>query len=302
MPVEPSGSPGTLQLSPDVARVEAGQGGLPRLVINSPFSTAHVYLHGAHVTHFQQHGGEPMLSMSGKSYFAPGKPIRGGIPLIFPWFGPRTDDSTAPAHGFARTVDWKLIDAAASSDAVTVRLELVSGDATRKWLPNDFRLIYSIRIGSTLDLSLEVQNLSQSALRFEEALHTYLKVKDVRQVSIDGLSGKTFIDKTDAGERKVQSGPIRITAETDRVYLDTTQAVSATDPGMNRRLVVSKTGSQSTVIWNPWIDKAKAMSDFGDDEWPGMLCIETANAADNAISLASEQSHVMSATIAVQPL
>jgi glucose-6-phosphate 1-epimerase len=282
-------------------KIESGEGGLARITVDSPLAEAQVYLHGAHVTHFQPRGAEPVLFMSGKSQFAPGKPIRGGIPVIFPWFGPKAGDSAAPAHGFARTAEWTLLDADASAEKVTLRLGLASSDASKKWVPNEFELVYTVGIGRALELSLEVRNLSFADFNFEEALHTYLKVGDVRQASIEGLSGKTYIDKTAAMARKTQTGPIRITGETDRVYLDTLDTVTVTDPVLGRRLEVSKTGSRATVVWNPWIEKARSMPDFGDDEWPHMLCVETANAADHAVTLAAGQSHRMWAMIRAEP-
>jgi glucose-6-phosphate 1-epimerase len=285
---------------PGAVTFDAGQGGLPRIVVTAPGGTAQVYLHGAHVTYFQPAGQLPVLFMSGKSLFAENKAIRGGVPVIFPWFGPRAGDPAAPAHGFARTMAWNLLEAKAEGDDVTLRLGLEANEATRKWLPNDFDAVYIVRVGKKLDLSLEIRNRSSSPFRFEEALHTYLSVGDVRQVSIEGLSGHTFIDKTAAGQRRQQAGAIRIERETDRVYLDTTEAVTAIDPVADRQIIVSKEGSHTTVIWNPWIDKAKAMADFGDDEWPGMLCIETANAADNAIDLPPGGSHIMRASIGVK--
>jgi D-hexose-6-phosphate mutarotase len=185
---------------------------------------------------------------------------------------------------------------------VVLVLSLTSSDATRRYLPQDFELRYTVTVGSSLNVTLEVRNRSNSGFTFEEALHTYLSVGDVRQATINGLDGRTFIDKTASAARSRQSGLVRIESETDRVYLDTTDDVRVLDPAGRRELLVSKSGSNTTVIWNPWIAKAKAMSDFGDDEWPSMLCIETANAADNAVTLAPGKSHVMNATISTRPL
>lgn len=287
---------------PGIVRVEAGEGGLPRFVVSGRDGAAHVYLHGAHVTHFQPTGGEPVLFLSGKSLYAEGKAIRGGVPVIFPWFGAKEGDSAAPAHGFARVLDWEPTDVRQESDGrVILTLELGSSDRTRKAWPFDFRLRYTIAVGRSLELALEVQNLSGGEFRFEEALHTYLAVSDVRQVDVEGLGGKTYIDKMDSGRRKVQPpGAIRIEGETDRVYLNTTDGVVVTDPGFKRDVIVTKQGSAATVLWNPWIAKAKSMSDFGDDEWPHMLCVETANVSDNAVTLAPGATHRMSATIAVE--
>jgi glucose-6-phosphate 1-epimerase len=287
---------------PGVVKFQPGNGGLTRIVITSPAADAEIYLHGAHVTHFQPNGHDPVLFMSSKSLFSPDKPIRGGVPIIFPWFGPKADDSSAPAHGFARTLEWDVREVKQANGAVVIALGLTPSDATRRWLSNDFELIYTVSVGVELELSLEVRNRSSEPLAFEEALHTYFNIGDIHQVGVTGLSGRVYIDKPAGMQRKTQAGTIRFEEETDRVYLDTTETVTASDPAMKRRIVISKEGSGATVVWNPWIAKAKAMADFGDDEWPRMLCIETANAADNAISLPAGQSHIMQANISVEKM
>jgi len=275
-----------------------GQGGLPRVTISTPAADAQVYLHGAHVTHFQTRGARPLLFLSGKSHFAAGKAIRGGIPIIFPWFGNHPTNSAAPAHGFARTLPWEVAAVQRKGDAVSVTLALSASEATRKWFPFAFTARYTVTVGTSLDLALEVRNDATEPIQYEEALHTYLAVADVRAVRIDGLAGRPFIDKVDGFRKKSQPpGPVQITGETDRVYLDTSDTVTIPDPGLQRRILVSKEGSRSTVVWNPWTEKAKEMSDFGPDEWPRMLCIETANAADNKVSLSPGQSHTMRAMI-----
>lgn len=283
---------------------EPGQGGLTRIVVQASDAEAHIYLHGAHVTHFQPRDAGEILFLSAKSHFEAGKPIRGGVPVIFPWFGPKFDDAKAPAHGFARTMEWEVADIRSGTDgAIAVTLELGASAATRALWPHEFRCRYTVLVGPWLELELEVQNLAPSAFIFEEALHTYLSVKDVRTVKIDGLAGREFLDKTDGARRKTQpAGPIAITAETDRVYVNTLDPVTVTDPALGRRLTVDKQGSRATVLWNPWVAKAKAMSDFGDEEWPAMLCIETANAAEDAVALNAGQKHLMKARLQTAPL
>lgn len=139
-----------------------------------------------------------------------------------------------------------------------------------------------------------------AAVTFEEALHPYFAVSDVRQVRIRGLEGVSYLDKTAAMARKPgEAEPIAIAAETDRVYLGTSGPVAIEDPGWHRRIVIGKSGSSTTVVWNPWIAKAKTMPDFGEDEWIEMVCVESANAADDAITLAPGATHVMAATIEV---
>ena len=287
---------------PDEVRVEAGRGGLRRLVIGTAQADAEIYLQGAHVTHFQPRGGKPVLFMSAKSWFEPGKPIRGGVPICFPWFGPRQDGKPGAAHGFARLLEWELTAAEqAGNGAVEIGLRLVSNDATRKEWDGEFEAEYRVTVGPALGLRLRVRNTSRQPMRIEEALHSYLAVDDVRQVSIEGLAGTAYSDRVGTPHEETEgAAPIRITAETDRIYRNTHAMCVVRDPGWNRRLVVEKTGSDATVVWNPWIAKAKAMPDFGDDEWPSMLCIETCNVREHAVTVAPGQSHGMGAVIRVE--
>jgi glucose-6-phosphate 1-epimerase len=285
---------------PDSVRIEAGLGELNRLVIKAPQADAEIYLHGAHVTHFQPRGQRPVLFMSGKSVFESGKPIRGGVPICFPWFGKQEHDRR-PIHGFARLTEWHLTGAEQTRDgAVVVNFRFSSDAGTRKQWGHDFDVNYRVKVGATLEMELRVYNPSKQPLRFEEALHTYLAVSDVRQIGIAGLVGATYSDRVGTPHTEVEgAAPIRITAETDRIYLNTHATCIVDDPGWQRRLIVEKTGSDTTVVWNPWIAKAKAMPDFGDDEWPAMLCIETCNVREQAISLAPGQTHTMTATVRV---
>ena len=288
-----------MQKLPDSVRLEEGQGKLRRLAIKTAQADAEIYLHGAHVTQFQPKDQKPVLFMSEKSMFEAGKPIRGGVPICFPWFGARQDGQPGPAHGFARLMEWELVSAEQESDGVVeVRLRLVSNEATRAMWHGEFEAEYRVRIGSTLGLELHVKNTGSQPLRIEEALHTYLAVGDVRQVGIEGLAGATYSTIVPAPRTETESAaPIRITAETDRIYFNTQATCVVHDPGWQRKLAVKKTGSDATVVWNPWIAKAKAMPDFGDDEWPHMLCIETCNVRENAITLTPGQSHAMFAVI-----
>ncbi|HTS18118.1 MAG TPA: D-hexose-6-phosphate mutarotase [Verrucomicrobiae bacterium] len=286
---------------PNSVRMDAGRGGLQRLLVETPAAEAEIYLHGAHVTQFQPRGQKPVLFMSEKSSFEAGKPIRGGVPIIFPWFGARSDGRTGPAHGFARLMQWELVSAKQGDDGtVGIMLRLVSNAATRKEWDGEFEIEYRVAIGRVLGLVLSVKNAGSQLMRIEEALHTYLAVSDVKKVSVEGLAGVTYADRVGAPQTKTEgAAPIRVTAETDRIYMNTQSTCVVDDPGWKRRLIVEKAGSNATVVWNPWIAKAKAMPDFGDDEWPGMLCIETCNVQQCAVTLAPGESHTMIATIRV---
>jgi glucose-6-phosphate 1-epimerase len=288
---------------PDAVRLTKMPDGLDRLDVRTSTCEAQIYLHGAHVARWQPRDEiHPVLWMSSRSWFEPHRPIRGGVPICFPWFGPRPDRPDAPAHGIARIQPWELCGVSDDSDgSIVVSLELAANAASCAFGIGEFLLRYSVRFGSELALALTVSNVGTSSLRFEEALHTYLAVGDARRASVTGLAGVEYYDKTDALKRKRQDErAIVFTGETDRLYVDTAAAVTLDDPAFGRRLVVAKTGSASTVLWNPWIGKSAAMADFGDEEWMGMACLETVNAADNAVVLDAGASHTMTATVSVQ--
>ena len=278
--------------------ISAGRGGLTRVTVDTPVAFAEVYLLGAHVTRYCPAGGDELLFISSKGHFEVGKPIRGGVPICFPWFGPNADNADAPMHGFARTREFTIESIARSGDDVAITLTLTSDEATGKWWAADFILRHRIVIGQRLSMTLEVQNTGRSAFSFEEALHTYFAVDDVRKATVTGLAGVSYIDKTDGMKLKQQTAPkVEFKGETDRLYLSTDATTTITNTRPGESVVIDKSGSNSTGVWNPWIDKARAMADFGDDEWPKMLCVETVNARDNAVTLAAGETHRMTATI-----
>ena len=287
---------------PNALHFEDSPRGLVRAVISTPAAEADLHLQGAHLTHWTPRGQRPVLFVSPKSLFTPGKAIRGGVPIIFPWFGPRSDGKPGPAHGFARTMEWaiertKLLD----DGSVEITLALSPNETTRSFGYAAFRLRFRITIGSELKMELETRNEANEPLIYEEALHTYFAIADIRQGSVSGLEGTTFIDKTDGFKRKTLGNePVRIAKETDQVHLNTNATCVIHDPVWNRDIIIEKTGSDSTVVWNPWIDKTKGMSDMAPDGWQNMLCVETANAADNAVHLAPGASHALAAAIRVE--
>jgi glucose-6-phosphate 1-epimerase len=280
---------------------QPGNGGLTKAVITSPLASGELYLNGAHVTHYQPAGQAPVLFVSGESKFVAGKAIRGGVPICFPWFGPLEGRDTAPAHGFARTSEWKVKATRSNADAsVTMVLELEGGEDRSSFWPHAFKAQFVVTFGQSLRMELTIMHVRGEPFMFEEALHTYFHVGDVREVSVTGLGGTDYLDKTQANRQlKEDFAPIRIVGETDRIYLDTVAECVIDDAKLNRRIIVEKTGSDTTVLWNPWIAKSKALSDFGDDEWPAMLCIETCNVGPAALTLAAGQSHTMTATIRI---
>ncbi|HEU5193276.1 MAG TPA: D-hexose-6-phosphate mutarotase [Methylomirabilota bacterium] len=284
--------------------IDKGEGGLERARVAGPRGEAELYLQGAHVTRWQPRGGAPVLFVASRAVYATGKAIRGGVPLIFPWFGVHATDKDKPMHGFARSRAWRVTATDARPDgSVTVELGLDDDEATRALWPHPFRARYRVTVGETLGLALEVVNTGLAPFTFEAALHTYLAVADVRATDVRGLEQTAYIDKVDNFTRKRHSAePLRLTGETDRVFLGTRAACAVEDPGLRRRLRVDKTGSASTVVWNPWAAKCAAMADMGPDDWRSMICVETANAADDAVTVAPGATHVMTATLRAEAM
>ena len=260
-----------------------GRGDLPMIEITTPRSTAEVYFHGAHVTHFQKQDEPPLLFLSQCSNFADRQPIRGGIPIIFPWFGRPAD--LPGQHGFARIKDWELREFTSSADGnVTVRFRLPDCSDAVGCVPCSVE--YAVTVSDTLKAELVVTNKSRAEFEFENCLHTYLSVGDVKAVSVVGLKGVDYLDQLNSFARRTESeDAIRIASEVDRIYLDTQHAVEIRDESLRRVIRVEKEGSISTVVWNPWIAKSKAMRDLGDEEYTGMICLESGNVALNRIKL-----------------
>jgi len=286
----------------DQVRFVAGRGGLPLAQLTTPEAEAHVYLHGAHVAHFQRAGEAPLLFMSDKSWFEEGKPIRGGVPVCFPWFGPRKnppgDPAASPAHGLVRLVSWD-VEAVGEDPAGRLAITLLTRDTprTRAIWPHAFELRHRVTVGPQLHLDLEVRNTGDKPLTYEEALHTYFAVNDIKHVQVIGLEGGEYVDKVGAGTQKQGDHPITFAAETDRVYDGASGPCMIVDGAAGRHIAVEKSDSHTTVVWNPWIAKAANMPDFGDDEWQRMVCVETANAFDHAITLAPGKRHTMRAIV-----
>jgi glucose-6-phosphate 1-epimerase len=287
---------------PGTAQVVGGNGGLPKVRITTQEVAGEMYLHGAHVTSWTPAGGQDVLFLSSQSRWEEGRAIRGGVPVCFPWFGDKTGDPRAPAHGFVRTKAWQLESIEQAGEAVTVSMFTENDESTRKWWPADFRLVHRTTFGRELALELAVTNTGKTALRFEEALHSYYRVGNIENTRVEGLDAVDYLDKVDANRKKSQQGGISIVSETDRVYLNTTASVELEDPVLHRRIRVAKENSRTTVVWNPWIQKAHSMSDLADDEWVQMICIETSNVSGYAIDLAPGQQHRMKALVSVSDL
>lgn len=287
---------------PGIAEIVNGHSGLPKVAISSATAHGEIYLHGAHVTSWKPAESSEVLFMSRNSLFQDGKPIRGGVPVCFPWFGPNASNPKAPAHGFVRTRPWQLKSLENNGADIVVTMELSSDEETKKWWPADFRLVHRVTFGQELTLQLIFANTGSQSLTYEAALHTYYRIGDISRTSVEGLDRVHYLDKTDNAEEKIQHGTLTIGKETDSVYLNTASDIEITDPVLRRKITVQKENSHCTVVWNPWIEKAKALADLGETAWPNMVCVEACNVGPFAVKVAPGQQHSMKAVTRVSSL
>jgi glucose-6-phosphate 1-epimerase len=270
--------------------------------ITAPAASARVYLQGAHLAAWQPKSQQPVIFMSRESDFEPGKPIRGGVPLAFPWFATdskqdRVDGKPGPSHGFARIQDWTVAFAALAGDELHMTLTLGPTAMSHSMGFDKFRVVFELTIGRSLTMKMTVANDDAKTMVFEEAFHTYFHVIDVHEVSVTGLEPTSFIDKTDNFKVKpALHAPLRFTGFTDRIYGSTTATCVIHDELAKRKITIEKTNSNTTVVFNPW----KELLDMGPDEWHEMLCVETVNAGVNSVTLEPGKTHAMTAHITVE--
>ena len=285
--------------APGRATFRTGPGGFPILTLANAHGTLEITTSGGHVLSYRPAGQKPALFISRESTYIPGKPIRGGIPVCWPWFGPSADDPALPMHGFARLMFWSVDAVAAGADQSEVRLGLRDDERTRKFWPHAFELALHVVLGKNLAVELTTRNTGTGPFVLTEALHTYFAVGDIGRVAIEGLEQTPYFDSLTRLPMPAEKAPIAIRSEVDRVYVDTADDCLIRDAALDRRIRVAKRGSRASVVWNPWIEKSKRMPDFGDDEYHGMVCIEAANARDDAIVLAPGQSHTLAQILSV---
>lgn len=266
--------------------------GLVQGIVETPICTGSFFLLGGHVSAYQPKSQKhPVLFMSRDAIYAVGKPIRGGVPICFPWFGPNASDATAPAHGLVRTELWDVVESQQIGDAIVVRL--------KRELPN-YRLEFRIEFGASLQMQMSISNTSDQTQRCELALHTYFQIGNLSKVSITGLESIAFRDKLTGKIEPAAGSPISFTAETDRVYMGNVAEIELQDPAWDRIIRLVPENSQSTVVWNPWIEKSKRLNDFADDEYLQMCCIETANVHPDELSINPGQTAVVAVQVRVQ--
>uniref|UniRef100_A0A8D8M6U6 glucose-6-phosphate 1-epimerase n=1 Tax=Cacopsylla melanoneura TaxID=428564 RepID=A0A8D8M6U6_9HEMI len=237
-------------------------------------TTCTINLHGATVVSWRVNNQE-QLFVSKSAVFDGKRPIRGGIPIVFPQFGAW---AFGPQHGFARNITWTVEKAPEKlqSGDVEVIFSLMDNEFTRCMWNYPFRLTYRLILREKeLHFNIGVYNPSSDlSFNFNLLLHTYLKVPDVRRCTVNGLYGCHYIDKVLDGQLFRESREtVNVSSFTDRIYQNTCQEHVVTNVVSGRKMRLQKYNFPDTVIWNPW-DTSRDMKDFGDDEYPNMICVE----------------------------
>lgn len=273
----------------------SGEAGLPILSCANRYGSCEVSLYGGHVLSYRPTGHGPVLFLSKKSYYEPGKAIRGGIPVCWPWFGPAADKAL-PIHGFARICQWDLRATEYSDESTEVKLALTDTELTRRYWPFAFELTLAIKLDQRLNLTLTTVNRDAKPFVLTTGFHPYFRVRNIMDVTVRGLDGAAFTDRL-TGQTGTQEGPLNIRAETDRFFTPLKAECALYDAGLNRAIAMIFEGTRDLVVWNPWIEKARAMTDFDDDEYTRMLCVEPAVSPHAAVTLAPGERHTLSAAI-----
>ncbi|WP_339338841.1 D-hexose-6-phosphate mutarotase [uncultured Oceanicoccus sp.] len=269
--------------------------------ITNKAATATVFLQGAQLSHYQAVGQPAIIWCSNQCEYRKGEPLRGGIPICWPWFGDIRRNAEQvqqqipahnpmPAHGFVRNRVWDLLSIETPDPhSTTLHLQLKLADNQEPLWPYACELNMLITVSDTLSLDFAVTNLSANTVSFSSALHSYFGINAIDDTIVGGLDGLTYIDCLENWQPQQQHGSLVIDQEVDRIYRGTEHAITIKDA--KRRITLQSQGSHSAVVWNPWIEKSKRLSHFADDDYLRMLCIETANAEQDFIKLAPHKRH-----------
>ena len=286
---------------PDQLTFIAGPGGLPFIQVRNAHAEAVVSVYGGQVLSYRPLGANAdVLFVSELAYYQAGKAIKGGVPICWPWFGADPQGLGRPAHGFVRNRMWSVWGTATTPAGDTqITLGLVDTPETLAIWPHAFQLALEITVGTTLRLALTTRNTGEAPFTVTQALHTYFAVGDIAQTTVTGLDGCRYIDKAAGagGAVKQQAGAVGIAAEVDRVYSGVPAELAIEDGALQRTLRIRSEGSHTAVVWNPWAAIAAGMADLKDDEYQRFVCVETANAADEVITVPAGGEHRLLAEI-----
>lgn len=293
------GIPGTLRLTP-------GRGGLPMIEIENGLASALISLHAGQVLAYRPaSAAQDLLFLSERAYFAPGKAIKGGVPICWPWFGADPEGQGRPAHGFVRSMPWTLLSTQALEGGATrVTLGIADDKETRAQWPHQFNLILAVTVGDTLGTELITRNPGDRPYSITQALHTYFHVGDASRARVLGLEGCRYIDKSADGKDAAitQEGPVTFSGEVNRIYQSVPGVLLIEDPALGRRLRIASRNSATCIVWNPWVETARAMGDLDDEDYRIMLCVETANAADEVVEVPAGGETRLGAEYRIEPL
>ncbi len=282
----------------DKLKFELTTSGQVIVQIDNRFAKASLALQGAHLLSWKLTDGEDVIWLSEEAVFSKGKSIRGGIPVCWPWFGSHPDENTFPSHGYARTAEWEVTETKELTDGRTyLGLKLSQDILKEKYHFDGVDLELQVIVGDTLEMVMISRNGSEKTITIGGAFHTYFNVSNIQNVTIRGLENQTFIDTLDNDQQKKEAEPILINAEIDRIYLEDSKNNNdcvIEDTGLMRKIRISKKGSYSTVVWNPWIEKSNRLGDMGKDGYKNMVCVETTNAVDDVVSIEPGGEHRLS--------
>ncbi|MDR7193207.1 D-hexose-6-phosphate mutarotase [Luteimonas terrae] len=299
--VSAAASPKTDITAPEVDGVRIGTfAGYPAVLVETLDARAAIALHGGHLLSYVPVGGEDLLWLSPRLAAAPAA-IRGGVPVVWPFFGRQGQGDDVPSHGFVRTVRWQLVAASRDADG-SVSLTL----APPRYADLGLDLRMHLRIGETLEQTLETTNTGNVPVAFTQALHSYFRVSDVAEVRVDGLDGLRFLDKNDGYAAHTQIGTwvlddARDPGRSDYIYADAGGRYRLDDPGLDRRIELTTSGSRALVVWNPGETSAERSSDMNAGAWRGFLCLEAANAGPDIVRLAPGKTHILTQRVRVLP-
>ncbi|WP_295451838.1 D-hexose-6-phosphate mutarotase [uncultured Thiodictyon sp.] len=285
-------------------RIVAGRGGLAMIEVYNRLANATISPYAGQVLSYcPVAAADDLLFVSERAFFAPGKGIKGGVPICWPWFG--AGGQGGPAHGFARQLPWSILATASlPSGATRVTLGLADDADTQGLWPYHFNLLVEITVGATLTVELISRNAGDQAFQITQGLHTYFRVGDATRVRVLGLDGCTYIDKAAGANDAIvtQRGPVTVAAEVNRIYESVPAVLTIEDPVMERRIRITNRHSATCVVWNPWVETARAMADLDDRDYRIMLCVETVNTASEVIGVPGGGEARLAAEYAIEPL
>lgn len=274
------------------------ESGFVMVDINNNYAKARISSYAGQVISYQPHTEtEDLVFLSDQANYQTGKAIRGGVPICWPWFGDDTSGFGRPSHGFMRNQQWNIIATHAEKEgATTVILGFDATDTSKAIWPYDFQLRLEITVGKELTLKLTTKNTGQNEFTITQALHTYFNISDIEQVTITGLDNKKYLDKLEGFAESTQAGDVQVSQEIDRVFQAVSNDVQLTDKGFDRQITVSASGSETTVIWNPWTTAIGNIADLDAEHYRRFLCVETVNAVTDSVAIPAGEKHSLSVT------